>query len=77
MNTWMRARAAGSSAAGARAHVGLEAAGESGDHGAVDLLGDGLHRREVTRGAVREARFDDVDLEPRELMGDLQLVGRR
>src|SRR6202030_185433 len=34
------------------------------------------HRLEVARGRDREARLDDVHAEPRELLGDLELLGR-
>ena len=39
------------------------------------LLGDPADRLEVARRGGREAGLDDVDLEPRELAGDLELLG--
>src|ERR1039457_760179 len=59
---------------GAGADVVLEASREPRDDHAIDLLGDRFDSGEVTRRAVRESRFDDVDLEPCELMSDLQFV---
>src|SRR3954468_22939887 len=56
--------------------VGGVRAGEPGDHGAVDLAGDRLHGLEVARRGDREAGFDDVDAQARELVGDLELLLR-
>src|SRR4051812_37955415 len=48
---------------------------ETGDHGAVDLAGDRAYRLEITGRGDREAGLDDVDAQPRELVGDLELLG--
>ena len=56
------------------AYVALGAAGQTADDGALDLAGDGLHGREVSGAAGREAGFDDVHAQARQLMGDLQLL---
>jgi hypothetical protein len=53
---------------------GAMSARQAGDDGAVDLAGDRLDGLEVARRGDREARFDDVHAEARELMGDLQLL---
>ena len=49
---------------------------EPGDHGALDLARDRLHGLEVARRGDREAGLDDVHAQPRELVGDLELLGR-
>ena len=51
-------------------------AGEAGDHRALDLAGDRLHGLEVAGRGDREAGLDDVHAQPRELVGDLELLGR-
>ena len=56
--------------------VGGVGARQAGDDGAVDLAGDRLDGLEVARRGDREARLDDVDAEPRELVGDLELLAR-
>ena len=43
---------------------------------AAGLLGDPPDRLEVAGRGGREAGLDDVDLEPRQLAGDLELLGR-
>src|SRR4030095_11804582 len=40
----------------------------------VHLARDRLHRLEIARRGDREAGLDDVDAEPRELVGDLELL---
>ena len=56
--------------------VAVLAAGEGGDRDpAPGLLGDPVDRLEVARRGGREAGLDDVDLEARELAGDLELLG--
>ena len=57
-------------------HVADMNAREPGDHGALDLAGDRLDGLEVARRGDREAGLDDVDAQPRELVGDLELLGR-
>ncbi len=54
----------------------LVRAGEPGDDRPFDLAGDRLHALEVTWRRDREARFDDVDAEPRKLVRDLDLLAR-
>ena len=57
--------------------VAVAAAGERGDRDpALRLLGDPPDRLEVAGRGGREAGLDDVDLEPGELAGDLELLGR-
>jgi hypothetical protein len=50
-------------------------AGQAADDRALDLLGDRPHRLEVAGRGDREARLDDVDAQPRELLRDLELLG--
>jgi hypothetical protein len=45
------------------------------DHRALDLAGDRPYGLEITGGGDRETSLDDIDAEPRELLGDLQLLG--
>ena len=56
--------------------VGRLSARQAGDHGAVHLAGDRLDRLEVAGRGDREAGLDDVDAQPRELVRDLELLGR-
>ena len=49
------------------------AARQTADHRPLDLPGNRLHRLEIARRGDREARFDDVDTEVLERLGDLQL----
>ena len=57
--------------------VAVAAAGERRDRDpALGLLGDPPDRLEVAGRGGREAGLDDVDLEPGELAGDLELLGR-
>jgi hypothetical protein len=56
--------------------VGGIGARQAGDHRSMDLAGDRLHGFEVAGRGDREARLDDVDAQPRELVGDLELLGR-
>ena len=51
-------------------------AGQAGDDRAVHLAGDRAYRLEVTRRRDRKSSLDHVHAEPRELLGDLQLLGR-
>ena len=44
--------------------------------GPCDLAGDRLHGLEVARRGDREAGLDDVDAQARELVRDLELLGR-
>ncbi len=56
--------------------IAVLAAGERGDRDpAARLLGDPADRLEVARGRGREAGLDDVDLEPRQLASDVELLG--
>ena len=56
--------------------VAVPAAGERRDRDpALGLLGDPADRLEVARRGGREAGLDDVDLEARQLAGDLELLG--
>ena len=56
--------------------VGRMSARKAGDHGAVHLARDRPHRLEVARRGDREAGLDHVDAQPRELVRDLELLGR-
>jgi hypothetical protein len=47
---------------------------KAADDGSLDLPGDRLHGLEVAGRGDREARLDDVDAQPRELMRDLDLL---
>ena len=49
---------------------------QAGDHRAVHLPRDRPYRLEVTRRRDRESSLDHVHAEPRELLRDLQLLGR-
>ena len=49
-------------------------AGQSADHWAMHLAGDGLHGLEVAGRGDREAGLDHIDPEPRELVRDLELL---
>ena len=55
--------------------VAVPAAGETRDGDAAGLLGDPVDRLPVARRGGREAGLDDVDVEPDELAGDLELLG--
>ena len=57
--------------------VGGVGAGQARDDRAVHLPRDRPYGLEVTRRGDRESSLDHVDAEPRELLGDLQLLGRR
>jgi hypothetical protein len=48
---------------------------QAGDDRALDLASDRPYGLEVTRRGDRESSLDHVDAEPRELLGDLQLLG--
>ena len=49
---------------------------ERGDRRCAERERDLAHALEVARGRAREARLDDVDAEPFELLGDLRLLVR-
>ena len=57
--------------------VGRVGACQAGDDRAVHLPRDRLYGLEVTRRGDRESSLDHVHAEPRELLGDLQLLVRR
>ena len=57
--------------------VAVPAARETGDGDAAGLLGDPVDGLPVARRGGREAGLDDVDVEPDELAGDLELLGHR
>ena len=56
--------------------VGGVCARQAGDHRPVHLPRDRAYRLEVTRRRDRESSLDHVHAEPRELLRDLQLLGR-
>ena len=47
--------------------------GKPSDDGTLDFFGDPGHGLEVSRGAEGESRFDNVDAQLVELMGDFHL----
>ena len=76
MNVWMRGRSASATAFAADSISAKMRARESRDHRALDLPRDALHGLEVAGRGDREASLDHVDAETRELLGDLELLGR-
>ncbi len=56
--------------------VAVATTGERRDRDALGLPGDPLDGLEVARRRRRESGLDDIDLEPDELTGDLELLGR-
>ncbi|MNH12143.1 hypothetical protein D3C79_716780 [compost metagenome] len=48
--------------------------GQGADPAVLDVAGYGLHREKITGGRDREAHLHDVDPEPLEGLGDLQLL---
>ena len=62
---------------GARQDVLVDGAGQAANDGPLDLLGDGLDRDEVAGRRNGKSRFDDVDLELRELARDADLLSHR
>jgi hypothetical protein len=73
MKVWMRGRCE-SLIAPSGVDVGLVGAGEAADHRALDAARDRLDRLEVAGRGDREAGLDHVDAQPRELLGDLDLL---
>ena len=69
-------RAASRTACAGRVDVGELRPREPGDHRALDLARDPLDGLEVARRGDREAGLDHVDAQPRELLGDLELLRR-
>ena len=76
MNVWMRGRSASRTASHARSMSAAWARARPAMTGPCDLAGDRLHRLEVAGRGDREAGLDHVDAQARELMGDLELLGR-
>ena len=73
---WMRGRSASRTASQARSMSrGVAARARPAMTGPWTSRGDRLHGLEVARRGDREAGLDDVDAEPRELLGDLELLG--
>ena len=71
------ARARGVADGGARrVDVGEVGAREPRDHRALDRPGDALDGLEIPGRGDREAGLDHVDSQPRELLCDLELLGR-
>ena len=75
MKVWMRGRCGVLDRPPGGVDVGLVGAGQAADHRALDLAGDRLDRLEVAGRGDREAGLDHVDAQPRELLGDLDLLG--
>ena len=74
MNVWMRGRSA-SLIASQQVRMSLSTQRASPQMTApLTSLGDRLHRLEVARAGDREAGLDHVHAEPRQLLGDLQLL---
>ena len=76
MNVWMRGRAASRTAFQAASMSATCVRARPAITGPSTLARDRLHRLEVARRGDREAGLDHVDAEPRELLGDLQLLLR-
>ena len=74
MNVWMRGRAETRTASCARSMSGAWARARPAMTGPSTSAAMPADRLEVTRRGDREARFDDVDPEPRELVRDLELL---
>ncbi len=51
-----------------------QGAGEGADPAVFDVAGDGLHRLKIAGRRDREAHLHDVDTEPFQCLGDLQLL---
>ena len=75
MNVWMRGRCGVADRPPGGVDVGLVGAGEAADHRALDRARDLLHGLEVAGRGDREAGLDHVDPQPRQLLGDLHLLG--
>ena len=60
---------------GHRVDIGLDAARQGRDDRSSNLFGNGSDRREITRRRGREPRFNYVDAETRQLVGDLEFLG--
>jgi hypothetical protein len=73
---WMRGRSASRTASHARSTSAGLARARPADDRSMDLARDGLDGLEVAGRGDREARLDDVDAQARELVGDLELLGR-
>ncbi len=54
--------------------VFLQSPGEGTDPAILDVAGDGLHRLEIAGGGDRESHFHDIDTEPLQGLGYLQLL---
>ncbi len=54
--------------------IALQTAGQATDDGALGLLGDGLHCREIVRTGDGESGFDDIDAHRLQHARDLQLL---
>ena len=74
MKVWIRGRSAVLDRVPGGVDVGLVGAREAADHRALDAAGDRLDRLEVAGRGDREAGLDHVDAEPRQLLGDLDLL---
>ena len=68
------AGASGEQGTSGRLDILGDAACETCNHGPLNLLGNRLHRLEVTIADDGESRLDDVNLEARQLAGDLKLL---
>ena len=76
MNVWIRGRVGVLDRVPGGVDVGHVGPRQARDHRALDGAGDLLHGLEVARRGDRKARLDHVDAQPRELLGDLQLLLR-
>ncbi len=74
MKVWMRGWRAASTAWMARSTSFGPVRARPQTIGALDLLGDRLHRLEIAVGRDRKARLDDVDAELLELARDRELL---
>ena len=76
MKVWMRGRSASRTASAARSTSAAWARARPAMTGPSTWRAIALHGLEVARRGDREAGLDDVDAEARELVGDLELLGR-
>ena len=75
MKVWMRGRCRLLDRPPGGVDVGLVGAGEAADDRPLDPSRDRLDGLEVAGRGDREAGLDHVDAQPRELLGDLDLLG--
>ena len=77
MKTWMRLPVGVADRLPRAVDVGERVRESAGDDRPADGAGDRLDGLEVPVAGDREAGLDEVDAEARQLLGDLELLGRR